>query len=312
MESEYIKGLVSVIVPTYKRSDMLERAINSVLNQTYRKLELLVVNDNDKNDDYSKQLYSLINKYTDDRLMLVEQEKHINGAAARNAGIRKAKGEFIAFLDDDDYWDKFKLEIQLKTLCKLDEGWGGVSCLKIYHRDNRIYKASVPYKDGYIFESVLLLLTDISTPAILMRHKALDDAGYFDESLIRAQDIQLFACFTKKYKVKLVKKYLLHIDASDSQNRPSVDKLVSYRYAYAKSVNKLIENQPRLKEMLRYHIICGEGISLIRSKEYLKGIKKILFTLKHPSVFINQFKMYSVKIIEGTMKKMLIKKYSVK
>ena len=95
----YQEGLVSVIIPTYKRADKLLRAINSVCQQTYENLQILVVNDNEKNDEFSKELYSLMGTIEDQRVLLIEQEKHINGAAARNAGIKSATGEFIAFLD---------------------------------------------------------------------------------------------------------------------------------------------------------------------------------------------------------------------
>ena len=89
----YIEGLVSVIIPTYKRADKLKRAIDSVLRQTYSNFEILVVNDNEIGDEYTENLKNLISKITDSRVYLIMQERHINGAAARNAGIRASKGE---------------------------------------------------------------------------------------------------------------------------------------------------------------------------------------------------------------------------
>ena len=102
----YIEGLVSVIMPTYRRSEKLIRAIESVLNQTYKNLELLLVNDNEPFDEYTEQLKKRVEKYSaDKRFQLIIQEKHVNGAVARNFGIRRAKGQYIAFLDDDDWWE---------------------------------------------------------------------------------------------------------------------------------------------------------------------------------------------------------------
>ena len=101
--NEYIAGLVSVVMPTYKRSEMLSRAIDSVLAQTYTNIELLLVNDNEPGDEFTKDLQQRVAVYsTDSRFKLILQEKHVNGAVARNVGIRQAKGEYIAFLDDDD------------------------------------------------------------------------------------------------------------------------------------------------------------------------------------------------------------------
>ena len=89
----YINDLLSVVIPTYKRSEMLCRAIESVLNQTYNKVECIVVNDNTPGDEYSQLLYSTLDKYkVDDRFHFVEQKVHKNGAAARNARHQSSKG----------------------------------------------------------------------------------------------------------------------------------------------------------------------------------------------------------------------------
>ena len=107
--------MVSVIIPTYKRTDKLLRAVKSVCEQSYKYLEVLVVNDNENDDRYTKALISLMETVTDSRVQLIFQEKHINGAAARNAGIKKARGEYIAFLDDDDYWHIEKIRKQIEA-----------------------------------------------------------------------------------------------------------------------------------------------------------------------------------------------------
>ena len=107
---EYAKGLVSVIIPTYRRSKMLERAIESVLGQTYTNLEILLVNDNNPNDEFTVEIQERIKKYaSDSRLQFIIQDRHVNGAVARNVGIKIAKGEYVAFLDDDDWWEKDKI-----------------------------------------------------------------------------------------------------------------------------------------------------------------------------------------------------------
>ena len=124
---KYVEGLVSVIMPTYKRSEKLLRAIDSVLNQTYKNLELLLVNDNEPFDEYTELLKKRVEKYSnDERFHLILQDKHINGAVARNVGIRQARGQYIAFLDDDDWWELNKLEEQVKELKSLDDSWGAV------------------------------------------------------------------------------------------------------------------------------------------------------------------------------------------
>ena len=114
--NEYMNSpLVSVVIPSFNRLDYLLRAIESVLNQTYSKTEIIVVNDGSTEEGY------LEHKYIKDikQINLEQNQKNINGFGPgniRNFGINKASGEWIAFLDDDDLWLKDKLEIQLNHL----------------------------------------------------------------------------------------------------------------------------------------------------------------------------------------------------
>ena len=147
---KYVEGLVSVIMPTYKRSEMLSRAIESILSQSYTNLELLLINDNEPDDEYTNDLIGRIEKYlSDPRFKLVMQQRHTNGAVARNLGIKQAKGEFIAFLDDDDWWEKDKIKQQVRVLRSLDDTWGGVSCkFTLYDQNGAVIGRTSKYNDG--------------------------------------------------------------------------------------------------------------------------------------------------------------------
>lgn len=274
--AEYIDGLVSVIMPTYRRSDMLDRAIESVLNQSYEHLELLLVNDNIPNDEYSQELFQRVKKYENDfRFKLILQEQHINGAVARNVGIKQAKGEYIAFLDDDDWWEKDKIKLQVETLKGLNDEWGGASCCYSFvNKDNKIIGRSLAYKDGYIYKDILNLITDVTTCSLLLRHTALDEAGYFDENLLRHQDFQLLVNFTSKYKLKLVEEYLLNIDVSDAQNRPDGKKLLEHKKKFFVSVSPVLA---RLSKGERRCVKCMHnfevGYVFLKNKDIKNGIK---------------------------------------
>ena len=110
--------LVSVIIPTYKRSDMLPRAINSVLKQTYENVQVVVVDDNDSNSEYRRCTEKQMSFYANDkRVKYIRHCKNSNGAVARNTGIKNADGEIITFLDDDDVYqtDKIKKQVSRKA-----------------------------------------------------------------------------------------------------------------------------------------------------------------------------------------------------
>lgn len=107
--------LISVVIPTYSRNDMLKRAINSVLNQTYKNFEIIVVDDNPAESEWRASTASMIAEYTDPRVRYIQNEKNMGGGLTRNEGIKVAKGEYIAFLDDDDEYVPERLEKQLKV-----------------------------------------------------------------------------------------------------------------------------------------------------------------------------------------------------
>ena len=103
--------LVSVIIPTRNRPDLLFKAINSVESQTYKNLEIIIISDG--SDDNTVQL--LNEKYNAEKIIIIALEVNVGAAEARNIGINNAKGKYIAFLDDDDYWEKTKIEKQINV-----------------------------------------------------------------------------------------------------------------------------------------------------------------------------------------------------
>lgn len=105
--------MISVILAVYNGEKTIENTIKSVLNQTYKDLELIVV------DDCSKDItYSLLRSFAenDSRIHVLKNEKNLGAAQSRNTGIAQAKGEYIAFIDADDCWDKDKIEKQILAL----------------------------------------------------------------------------------------------------------------------------------------------------------------------------------------------------
>lgn len=112
--------MITVITPTYNRAQYLGQAIDSVLAQTYTDWELLVVDDNKPDSDARKATAEVMTHYSDPRIHYIQNEKNIGGAAARNVGIFQAKGEYIAFLDDDDMYLPTRLEAQLKKMVEND------------------------------------------------------------------------------------------------------------------------------------------------------------------------------------------------
>ena len=104
---------VSVVIPTYKRTTTLKRAIDSVLAQTYKDIEIIVVDDNSEFKDIREENRKLIKSYNNKKILFIENQKNLGGGLSRNEGIKKASGDYIAFLDDDDEFLPQKIEKQL-------------------------------------------------------------------------------------------------------------------------------------------------------------------------------------------------------
>lgn len=310
--ARYEKGLVSVVIPTYKRSELLQKAIDSVLNQTYKNIQLIVVNDNIIGDEYSQELYKLIENIHDDRLIFLEQEKHINGAAARNVGIRRATGEYIAFQDDDDYWEPEKIERQVALLSSLDETWGAVSCLVRFFSHEKLTFCSLPHPEGSILMDILDRRTALETGALLIRREALDDSGYFDEALMRHQDLQIFARLTAKYKVKLDKAYLHNRENKDAQNRPSAEKLQAIKDAYFASISDIMDSltpTQRKRVKIMHDFECA--YVFFRSGKKADGLKKALGIFRSPVTLYLAAERVVVRLLGNKFRSRYNRKYSV-
>lgn len=181
---------VSVIMPTYNRAKIIKKAIKSVLMQTLENFELIVINDGSTDD--TKETVS---KFKDRRIIYLEKE---NGgpASARNLGIKHAKGEHIAYLDDDDIYYPCHLE-RLSRLLDAHPGIGMVysHCLvrypdgKISHRETNFSKRNLETL-GIYFPSC----------AVMHRKSCLKKVGIFDEKLLFAQDFDMWLKITDFYK----------------------------------------------------------------------------------------------------------------
>lgn len=181
--------LVSVILPTHNRATTLRRAIDSVLVQTHRELELIVIDDGSTDDTQA-----LLASYRDSRLKILNPGRLGSAAKARNHGLQHARGEFIAFQDSDDVWLIEKLERQL-AFAKRNPQTDMTACGYIvvpgdgrpprYH-GKELLAASHDYRS--LFDGAG---SQLSTPAWLVRRERLQQLGGFDETLGMWEDWEL-------------------------------------------------------------------------------------------------------------------------
>lgn len=230
---------VSVIVTTFNRAHMVTGAIDSILNQTFKDFELIVV-DNYSSDDTEE----VIKAYNDERIRYV---KHNNGgiiAVNRNYGIRQARGEYLAFCDDDDLWMPEKLEKQMLEFEKDDQI--GLVCSNAIIFDEsgergELFNVGLP-DSNFTLES-LVWGNSVVCSSVLVKKRVIDDVGLMDESpqILRGEDYELWLRIAKKYRIKYVElplmKYRTH-PGSYSYKKRSVAAIERNRAVYRKLLGK--------------------------------------------------------------------------
>jgi len=207
---------VSVIIPTYNRAHVLKSAVDSVLAQTFQDFELLIIDDGstDNTREFVATTYG-------DRVRYVYQENR-GVSCARNLGIRRSSGEFIALLDSDDAWMPEKLERQIEamalhpdiSLCHTEEIWIRNGVRVNPKKKHRKYGGSIfPY---------CLPLCVISPSSAVLRRSIFDEVGMFDETLPACEDYDLWLRITRAHDVlfldePLIVKYGGHADQLSRQ-----------------------------------------------------------------------------------------------
>ena len=183
--------LVSVIVPTYNRAHLIRRTVDSILGQSYRHFELLVVNDG--GSDHTPQAIANVH---DERLRYLTQ-RHAGQAAARNAGLQLARGEYVAFCDDDDVWLDRKLEAQIQFLRDhplVDVCYTG-STIRAQGRDVAYYFQPITGDPL----PLLLFVNPATTPAYLVRRSCFQKVGWFDTATPALEDHLMWLRLAKYY-----------------------------------------------------------------------------------------------------------------
>ena len=205
------KYKISVVIPTLNRINTLQRALNSVINQTYKPAEIIVV-DNGSSDGTLKFLREQYPKIT------ILTENKIGVSSARNKGIKKSINQWIALLDSDDAWHPRKLEIQTSMLDSALKEYNLIHTDEVWFRNNKHINQMKKHKKqgGYIFERCLSLCC-ISPSSVLFKKNILDKVGLFDESLPVCEDYDMWLKICSSEEVlfaqdKLTYKYGGHKD----------------------------------------------------------------------------------------------------
>jgi len=193
---------VSVIIPTFNRSEKVVRAVSSVFNQDFRDFEIIVVDDGSTDNTHEA-----LSKYMSAIQYIRQPAKGVS--AARNRGIKSSTAPWIAFLDSDDYWLKEKLSVQIEFV---DQNPNTVACQteEIWIKNGRRVNPKKRHKkpSGNIFAQSLKLCL-VSPSSVIIKRSLFEDVGLFDETLPAAEDFDLWLRISCRHPIYLIDKGLV-------------------------------------------------------------------------------------------------------
>lgn len=188
--------LVSIVLPVYNHANYISRAIQSVLEQDVQDIQLIIVDDGSTDD-----IAAIVSSFEDSRIIFLRHNINKGAAAARNSGIEKACGKYIAFLDADDYWDKAKLRMQLDVLSSASYNVkASTTYFALKGLDGSVEHRSV--RTPYLEQSDIVFGCSCSPGStLIVERDCFVEIGPFDTELQRFEDWDWLLRYTRQYKL---------------------------------------------------------------------------------------------------------------
>lgn len=268
--------LVTAVITTYKREpEILRRAVESVVNQSWRPLELYVINDCPENTVLSDKIRTMLldvqQNHEDLTIQYVPLEHNSGACVARNKGLELAKGKFISFLDDDDTWESEKISEQIKGF--LNEKVGMVYS-PFYNIDFKGKKELIVRgdKSGTLLNDLLYRNVIGGTSMSMMKTSAMRSIGGFDPEMLSSQDYDTWLRMAEKYEIQFISQPLTVRYLTGESITTNLKKKES---GWLRFTEKYLHYYKDNREAFstRLSLIVGEMIAL-NNKKFVKFVLK--------------------------------------
>lgn len=258
LKSEFEPGLVSVVIPTYRRSELLKSTIMSFFRQTYRPLEIIVVEDGPTRETESAAA-SMKNDCPDGVRFLFDQQPNQGAPTARNLGAQKCSGEYILFTDDDDIAAKDFIEQRVLAIEKQDANvaYGPWRAFRLVDGTYRLFalRDSEPLKDMRQVWPEFLQGWSPLLQSFLLRRNVVDAVGPWDVDLLKGQDLDYKAkVFSQEFKFAHANAgcmyYREHFDSISKHRRPS-------------QVASIVQSVKTVERLTMERADCGDNLTIL-------------------------------------------------
>ena len=268
-----MKPLVSIIIPTHNGSKTLKRAVDSAVCQSYKYVEVIVVDDNGY-DSYEQRKTALVMKDYERRrnVYYVCHTRNKNGSAARNTGVCFSRGDFIALLDDDDFYYHDNIEKQMNVFMHLPKEYGATYCSFDKYQNEKKLCTVMARKSGMLLYDVLMHSFSIGSSSLVVRRNVWDDLDGFDESFKRHQDWEFVARIANGYKIQAVENVGYRHNLLFRNSATNANLYKEYREYY---LNKMYPIIMKLSCLQRKNIIVSNRFSI--ALQFLKEKKIFVF-----------------------------------
>ena len=278
--------MISVVIPTHNRSDLISRAIKSVQTQTYTDTEIIVVSDGSTDD--TKTVVEELGK-TDERIRFLEYHPARGGNVARNTGIEAASGEYIAFLDDDDEWYSNKLEAQMHVMESSDKiglVYTGVHIIYVNEKVEYSFKAK---EKGDLSRKILLDNCIGTTSTVMVRKRLFEKTGVFDVELKALQDYDLWIRFCQVCEIGVIPEEKINYYNYTGKKQVSaitqkyIDAFLYINKKYERILTKLSNDEKKSKQYNEYMLLANKSMRNSDKKMCRKYAGKAMQTEFHKS-----------------------------
>ena len=256
---------VSAIITTHNRATLLPRAVDSVLAQTYSNYEIVIVDDGS-----SDNTQEIIAGFRDPRIRSIRRDQGGGASTARNTGIRMARGEYIAFLDDDDEWLPTKLERQVAILDSSSHRVGLVYGWVDFVDDSTgdVTPLERSAMEGDVFDNLVAMRTPGPTSVLMVRTSVAIEIEGFDESLPRHNDIDFICRISRLYHIALLPEVVLKHHGEHGHERISDNTPESLSYAIGQLRRHMVTYADELNRHPVAHAAVLRSIAIM---EFMRG-----------------------------------------